>query len=92
MDDVFVEAVVTLKPDGQSGPVSQWMERHGFQVLKMRAGFLVTASASAFAKALGGAVPELEDVRRGDVSFSVPSELANSVSSIVARRLPSYRG
>ena len=92
MDDVFVEAVVTLKPEGQAGSVSQWMERHGFQVLKMRAGFLVTASASAFAKALGGAVLEIEDVRRGDVSFPVPSELATSVSSIVARRLPSYRG
>ena len=90
MDDVFVEAVVTLKPDGQPNTVSRWMERHGFQVTKMRAGFLVTASPSAFEKAVGGAFPGLGNPARGDVSFPIPGELAASVWSIVARRLPSY--
>jgi len=89
-DDAFVEVIVTLKPGAHADTVSQWMERHGLQVTKMRAGFLVTAAPSAFERALGGAFPELGDRTRGDVSFPIPVELAASVSSIVARRLPSY--
>jgi len=88
----FVEAIVTLKPGADPNQVSEWFKQRGFEVMRMRAGLLVTASCGIYEKALGGEFPELEDAARGDVSFPVTAELAASVSSIVARRLPSYRG
>ena len=90
MEDIFVEAIVSLRPGADPDSVRLWMEHQGFQVMKMRVGFLVSAVRSAFERSFGGRYPELEDPARGEISFPVPHELSDAVSSIVARPLPSY--
>ena len=90
MEDIFVEAIVSLAPGADPDSVRLWMERRGFQVAKMRVGFLVSGVRSAFEKNFGGRYPRLEDPARGEINFPVPHELSDAVSSIVARPVPSY--
>ena len=77
MDPNYIESVLVLKAPGTSDVVRRWFEDRGFQVLEMRAGFLVTGSMDLYEKALGVDLKEAEP----PVQLPVPRQLRKYVAS-----------
>ena len=85
----YVEAIVTLAENADLPGIQTWFEKHGFQTVRMKMGLLVTGGEYLFRQAFDVTEDESHAHADRDVEIPIPAALANSVTSITIRRLPS---
>ena len=79
LDPDYVEAILVLRDPNSSKTVVQWLASHNLHCRSMQVGFLIFGELQAFEEAFS------EELRHAKppVQFTVPTELAHAVSSIV---------
>jgi hypothetical protein len=88
MQNDYAEAIVTLHRNSAMAKVQSWFEQRGLITNKMQAALVVSGALSLFRNTFGIEF-EVTDISDRDMPIPVPAPLADSVASIVVRRLPS---
>ena len=85
----YVEAIVTSAGSADLPRIQTWFEQQGFQTVPMKMGLLVTGDEDLFRRVFEVSADEIRARTERDVDLSKPAAIANVVTSITIRRLPS---
>jgi hypothetical protein len=86
MADDYVELFLKWSPNANTKFVSEWLEHHGFSVMNMKSGLLVSGTRVQIETAFS---VDLENVRL-PFELTVPAELSGHVASISIPKPRSY--